>query len=201
MPGWLEFALIGWVVAVAFICMILTAAKRADVAAGVEPPPPTLPLLTLERLAHELRAELAVDQVLIVVCDEAEPGRAVAIAGAGVSASVLGASLAPHDSVAAAVAISGQDALEAGHGSLDATRAGDRPLGDVAAVALALPRGAIAIARFDAARPLTQADALRLRALLRRRASRFRRARTRQRARGDAPLVPTATRLARPNGR
>lgn len=200
-PGWLEFALIGWVVAVALICAILTAAKRADVAAGVEPPPARLPLVTLERLAQELRVELAVDQVLIVVCEKGAPGRAVAVAGAGVSASVLGASLATRDSVAAAVAVSGMDALVAGHGSLDGTRAGDDAVGDAAAVALALPAGAIAVARLDAARPLTPADALRLRALLRRRASRFRRAPGPQRAGGGAAIVPTATPFARPDRR
>jgi hypothetical protein len=169
-PTWLVFALLGWVAAVVWICAILTAAKRA---AGPDDPPSPLPLATLDRLAWQVRAELAVDQVLIVVCDERAPGRAVVAAGAGVPASLLGASLRPEDSLAAAVADSGRDALAAGHGPLDRPRRRERAVGDAAAVALAVPPGAVAVARLDPASPLTPADLARLRALLRRQSSRF----------------------------
>jgi len=186
-PGWLALALVAWLVAVVFICAILTAAKRADAAAAAQaaPVPPPLPLATLERLARDVRRELAVNQVLIVVRDERAPGRAVAVAGAGVSPSVLGTSLLPRDSVAAAVADSGQSAIAAGHGPLDRLRAGDDPAGDAAAVALAVPAGALAVARLDPAQPLTSVDLQRLRALLRRRGSRFRRPREPERAAGE----------------
>jgi hypothetical protein len=169
-PTWLVLALLGWLGAVVWICAILTAAKRA---AGPDDPPSPLPLATLDRLAWHVRAELAVEQVLIVVCDEHAPGRAVVVAGAGVSASLLGSVLTPEDSLAAAVADSGRDALAAGHGPLDRPRGRDGAVGDAAAVALAVPLGAVAVARLDPASPLTPADLVRLRALLRRQSSRF----------------------------
>jgi hypothetical protein len=133
-PTWLVFALLGWLGAVVWICAVLTAAKRA---AGPDDPPSPVPLAALDRLVWQIRAELAVDQVLIVVCDERAPGRAVAVAGAGVPASLLGASLGPEDNLAAAVADSGRDALAAGHGPLDRPRGRERAVGDAAAVALA----------------------------------------------------------------
>lgn len=168
-PTWVVFAVLGWLVAVMCICGLLTAAKRG---AGPDDPVAPLPLATLDRLAWRLRSELAVDQVLIVVCDEHAPGRAVVIAGAGVPASLLGAAFTPQDSVAAAVADSGHDALATGHGPLDRACSSTRG-GDAAAVALAVPLGAVAVARLDPANPLTHADLVRLRALLRRKSSRF----------------------------
>jgi hypothetical protein len=179
-PTWLVLALLGWLGAVVWICAILTAAKRG---AGPDDPPSPLPLATLDRLVWDVRAELAVDQVLIVVCDEHAPGGAVVVAGAGVPASLLGAVLTPEDSVAAAVAESGRDALAAGHGALDRPRGRDGAVGDAAAIALAVPLGAVAVARLDAARPLMPADLVRLRTLVRRQSSRFARA---------APRLPAA---------
>src|SRR4051794_34087105 len=158
-----------------------TTAKRA---AAPDDPPAPVPLATLDRLVWQLRAALAVDQVQIVVRDKRAPRRAVVLAGAGVPGSLLGAVLDPAESVAAAVADSRRDALAAGHGPLDRSRRRDgAAIGDAAAVALAAPDGAIAVARLDPGSPLTPADLTRLRALLRLHSSRFAR---------SAPLVPAA---------
>jgi hypothetical protein len=120
-----------------------------------------------------VRSELAVEQVVIVACDEHPRADAVVVAGAGVSASLLGARLTCEQSVAAAVADSGRDALAAGHGRLDAPEASGRGEGDAAAVALCRPHGAIAIARLDPDRPLSPADLARLRAVVTSESSRF----------------------------
>lgn len=63
--------------------------------------------------------------------------------------------------------------LVAGHGPLDEPLAGDLA-GDADAVSLAVPAGAVAVARVNGELPLTPVDLRRLRVLLRRRQSRFR---------------------------
>jgi hypothetical protein len=163
-------ALLVWLGALVFICALLTAAKRG---AGPDDPPQPVAIAALDRLVWQVRSELAVEQVLIVACDEHGRDGAVVVAGAGVSASLLGVRFTGEESVAARVAGSGRDVLAAGHGRLDRPRGRTPAMGDAAAVALSFPDGAIAIARLDPARPLTPADLLRLRAVVRRERARF----------------------------
>jgi len=160
-PTWLAIVFLGWMLAVVWVCAILAAAKRAQA-------PEVPPLAMLDRLVSDVRADLAVEQVLIVVCDDGASPGAVAVAGAGVPGSTLGATIMPQDSVAAAVAGSGRDALAAGHGPLDRRHARANVAASAGAVALAVPRGAIAIARLDPANPVRPADLARLRTLVRR---------------------------------
>jgi hypothetical protein len=161
--------LLAWLGAVVFVCTLLTAAKRS---AGPDDPPRPVPLAALDSLVWQVRSELAVEQVVIVARDDDARGGAVVVAGAGVSASLLGVRYTTEQSLAAAVAVSGRDALAAGHGRLDRD-VGERGPGDAAAVALAYPDGAIAVARLDPERPLTPADLALLRAVVSRESARF----------------------------
>src|SRR4051794_41559297 len=162
MWGWIAAAVLGWLLLVVWTIALLAAAKRgdaamaahtgrrADVAGGpavaestvaVRPPPAGV----LDALARAVREELAVDQVLIVARDECASQRAVAVAVAGLPAGLLGCSLAPRDSLAAAVALSGHGVIAPDHGPL--THPGSPAAGDAAAVALSAPAGAGAVAR------------------------------------------------------
>jgi hypothetical protein len=100
----------------------------------------------------------------------------------------------PEDSLAAAVADSGRDALAAGHGPLDRPRGREDAVGDAAAVALAVPLGR---GRGRPAHPLTLADLLRLRALLRRQSSRSQRSATPRRAAREPTTRTNPNRLRR----
>src|SRR4051794_13854391 len=181
MWGWIAAAVLGWLLLVVWTIALLAAAKRgdaamaahtgrrADVAGGpavaestvaVRPPPAGV----LDALARAVREELAVDQVLIVVRDQRAPQRAVAVAVAGLPVGLLGRSLGPRESLAAAVALSGHAVIAPDHGPL--THPGSTAAGDAAAVPLSAPAGAIAIARLGGGGRLTADDLQRLRALM-----------------------------------
>jgi uncharacterized protein YkwD len=182
MWGWIAAAMLGWLLLAVWTIALLAAAKRGDAAiqahtgrradaaggpavaestVAVRPPPAGV----LDALARAVREELAVDQVLIVVRDEYASPRAVAVAVAGLPAGLLGRSLGPRDSLAAAVALSGHAVIAPDHGPL--TQPGSPAAGDAAAVPLSAPAGAIAIARLRGG-GLTADDLQRLRAVLRR---------------------------------
>src|SRR3954452_16268891 len=183
MWGWIAAAVLGWLVIAAWTIALLTAAKRRDAAieahAGRGPDVSGGPAVArstvaarqtsavvLDALARAVRNEFAVDQVLIVVRDQRASQRAVAVAVAGLPAGLLGCSLGPRDSLAAAVALSGHAVIAPDHGPL--TQPGSPAAGDAAAVALSAPAGAIAIARLWGGGRLTADDLQRLRAIVRR---------------------------------
>jgi hypothetical protein len=183
MTGWIVAGAIAWLVITIFVIAILTAAKRGEIAAQAERararaaspgavaarrssasrrPWPA----ELDRVAQHVRHELSVDQVMIVARDERAWQRAVAVAVAGMPTSVLDRSLGAHESLAAAVALTGHAVIAPDHGSLAAPGVGAP--GDAAAVPLGSPPGAIAIARLGRGQRLTADDLRRLRAVVRR---------------------------------
>src|SRR3954447_22500578 len=183
MWSWIAAAVVGWLLLVVWTIAVLSAAKcgdaameaytgrRAGVAGGPAVAESAVPVRqpsagVLDALARAVRAELAVDQVLIVIRDERAPQCALAVAMAGLPAGVLGRSLGPRDSLAAAVALSGHAVIAPDHGPL--SRPGSPAAGDAAAVPLSAPAGAIAIARLGRGGRLAADDLQRLRAVVRR---------------------------------
>jgi hypothetical protein len=95
-----------------------------------------------------------------------QPLASVAVAAVGVREGLVGTSLGPRESIAAAVALTGHAVIAPEQAPLDGSTAPTG--GDAAAVPLAEPGGAVAVARLGAGQRLTVDDLRRLRAILRR---------------------------------
>jgi isopentenyl diphosphate isomerase/L-lactate dehydrogenase-like FMN-dependent dehydrogenase len=188
---WFALGTILWLAIAAAFIAPLTMSKRANAIAEADfrryaetaartPAVPARP--ELDRLAEAVRRELAVDQVLIVTRDRLNAPACVAVAAAGFRAPVVGRSLAPRESIAAAVALTGYALIAPDHAPLDRPTA--PAAGDAAAVPLTGYDGAVAVGRLGADRRLTAEDLRCLRTLLRRFAA----------AQADAPPPPAPVR-------
>ena len=160
--------LLAWLGAVVFICALLTAAKRA---AGPDDPPRPVPLAALDSLVWQVRSELAVEQVVIVARDDDARGGAVVVAGAVLLG--VAAGRPAHKRAEPRRGSRRERTRRARRGARPPRPRRPRAPGDAAAVALAYPDGAIAVARLDPERPLTPADLALLRAVVSRESARF----------------------------